>query len=579
VTVVCGPRRLRTHWRVIAACGALLAVTAACVPVHATHQVSSQVVGHPAPTPTLRLPPNIDWRIHGSRGAGISGFADHTSVAPGDALGLYVSTRARTFTVNVFRMGWYDGTFGRLLETAPPTAGQHQASALMQAPTNTVVAPWQESLRLGTAGWPPGDYLLRLNASDGSQSYVPLTVRAASAAGAVVLVSPVTTWQAYNRWGCCNLYSGADGSFATRSRAVSFDRPYSAERGAGEFIERELPVLAEAERLGLRLDYVTSVDLDDRPNLLAGAAAVVSMGHDEYWSPAMRAAVTAARDAGTNLAFLGANAMFRRIRFAESPVGRSRVEVDYKVGGEDPLLGVDDPAVTTDWPDAPDPQPESLVVGAAYSCFTHIRTAGVVVDASSPFFRGTHLADEAMLPKLIGAEIDQVFLGPNQPRPVEILLHSPFPCAENGRSVDADATYYTAPSGAGVFDAGTQSWVCAMGATCTDAATAGLVRRITDNVLLIFATGPAAKKVPAIDNVARVLALSPPFELLPQPVVPAPPTATLLPVPRPSLWRPTPSASPSATHRPTPSPSISTTTRPTAPASTPGVPTPTPTSS
>ena len=189
-----------------------------------------------------------------------------------------------------------------------------------------------------------------------------------SARGKVVLISPVTTWQAYDTWGCCDLYQGSDGSFDTRSRAVSFDRPYAMEDGAGEFLRGQLGVVAEAERLRLPLDYVTDIDLQTIPHLLAGARAVVSMGHDEYWSPRMRAALTAARDAGTNLAFLGANAIFRRIRFGRAHLGPDRLIVNYKAAEEDPLYGHDNAAVTADWPTLPDARPESSLLGAQYAC-------------------------------------------------------------------------------------------------------------------------------------------------------------------------------------------------------------------
>lgn len=48
----------------------------------------------------------------------------------------------------------------------------------------------------------------------------------------------------------------------------------------------------------------------------AGAAAVISLGHDEYWTPEQRQHITRARGAGTNLAFLGVNACYRRINAA-----------------------------------------------------------------------------------------------------------------------------------------------------------------------------------------------------------------------------------------------------------------------
>ena len=472
---------------------ASLLVASGCVPHHSVATPApapERIVARPRPV--VALPPDIPWHLHKTRGAGISGYANTTSIAPGDPVSLYVSTSAATFRVAVFRMGWYDGAEGRLVTRTQATVGVLQPAAVIEAPTNTVTAPWFPSLTLHTGTWAPGDYLLRLDASDGSQSYVPLTVRGPTARGRVVLVSPVTTWQAYNRWGCCNLYAGGNGTFATRSRAVSFDRPYEAEHGAGEFLDRELPVLSEAERLHLRLDYVTSIDLEQDPQLLDGATAVISMGHDEYWSPAMRTAVTTARDAGTNLAFLGANAMFRRIRFDATAAGPDRLEIDYKVAAEDPLRYTDPSAVTSDWPDWPDPEPESNVIGASYNCFNRVRTDGVVADPKSPLFRGTGVVAGTHLPGLIGPETDRFLGGPDQPGAVDVLMHSPFPCPPSGLSIDADTTYYTASSGAGVFDSGTLSWVCALGQTCATPQTSAVVQRVTDNLLRLFAYGPAS---------------------------------------------------------------------------------------
>jgi len=454
-----------------------------------------------SPTPTA--PDDVPWRIRHPNQTTIAGYANTTSVAPGQPVTLFVSTRAPSFRVAVFRMGWYAGTKGSLVERSPTIAGHVQARAAVHGATHTVVAPWRAPTRLSTTRWPAGDYLLRLDASTGAQSFVPLTVRGPTARGKVVLVSPVTTWQAYNLWGCCSLYAGANGSFATRSRAVSFDRPYKAEDGAGEFIERELPVLAQAERLGLHLDYLTSIDVDLHPHVLDGAAAVISMGHDEYWSSTMRSAVTRVRDAGTNLAFLGANAMFRHIRFAPSRNGPDRIEIDYKIATEDPYYGHHNSLVTSDWPAPPDPRPESAVVGASYNCFTRTKSAAVVVEPSSPLFRGTGVRAGTRLAQLIGPETDHVVRGSFQPRPVEILMHSPFPCP--GGRVPADATYYTVRSGAGVFDTGTMSWVCALGGTCSKPATTAVVRRVTNNLLQLFAAGPAGRTMPAKDNVARIV--------------------------------------------------------------------------
>lgn len=445
------------------------------------------------------------WRLHTAAGAHglIEGYADRVSVQPGARVRLFVSTTARAFVVRAFRMGWYDATGGRLVWSSSPQRGVRQSPPHVIRATNTAQALWSPSTVVDTTGWLPGDYLLRLDASSGAQSYVPLTVRGPTARGAVVLISPVTTWQAYNRWGCCNLYTGINGGFDGRARAVSFDRPYDAENGAGEFIERTLPVLAQAERLGLRLDYVTDLDLQQVPGLLDGARAVISMGHDEYWSAAMRAAVTAARDRGTNIAFFGANAVYRRIRLEPSRLGPARVEVDYKIAAEDPMTARHPAQTTADWPAPPHANPESSLTGAMYDCFP-IKTGAVVVDPAGWLFAGTGVTRGTRLPGLIGPETDRVQLNYPTPRPIEVLLHTPFYCPRGWRSF-ADTTYYTAPSGAGVFDAGTIDWACDISGGCRATRfTARVVRRVTDNLLLVFSRGPAGGIEPAHDNLAAL---------------------------------------------------------------------------
>jgi hypothetical protein len=444
------------------------------------------------------------WRIRrtGSIHA-IEGWADHTSVEVDEPFKLFVSTTAPSYRVRAFRMGWYGGSLGRLVWTSDRLPGSRQPDGMLAGATNTVTAPWRRSLTVATKGWAPGMYLLRLDSATRAQRFVPITVRQPSARGRVVLVNAVTTWQAYNQWGGYDLYEGPTGSFGSRARAVAFDRPYdnqfSMRFGGGEFLHRELPVLALAERLGLPLDYVTDVDLHIHPGVLDGARAIVFMGHDEYWSPEMRAALVAARDQGSNIAFFGANAMFRRIRLASTRTGPARLEINYKVAAEDPLDGKDDVHVTADWPAPPAASPESDVTGVSYDCFP-AREDMHVYRPSSWVFEGTGVSAATRLHNLVGTESDRVDLDNPTPRPMEIVAHTTLNCA--GRPTTSDAVYYTTPSGAGVFAAGTIDWVCAM-QRCqnVDKQSSAIVRRVTSNILRAFAKGPAGLDHPAHDNV------------------------------------------------------------------------------
>ncbi|HEX4290831.1 MAG TPA: N,N-dimethylformamidase beta subunit family domain-containing protein, partial [Trebonia sp.] len=329
------------------------------------------------------------WAIH-HRGADdeIMGYAGRASVAQGERFPLHVSTTAEEFRVNAYRIGWYQGLGGREVWWSKTIRGAAQGAARVASGTNTVSADWDPVLEVPTDDWPPGAYLLKLIASSGGQRYVPVTVRSPSCAGKVVLKSCVQTWQAYNMWGGHDLYKDAAGSYDNRSLVVSLDRPYDLN-GADMFLTYERNAIKLAESLGLDLGYVTSMDIDADPHLLDGASALVSMGHDEYWTPAERANVTAARDSGVNLAFLGANAMFRRTRLQPSSRGAAREVVCYKSDyTRDPMYGVNSALVTSDWRGAPHPEPESSLIGTIYEGYP-ANAAFVVSSPRSWVFKGT----------------------------------------------------------------------------------------------------------------------------------------------------------------------------------------------
>lgn len=458
------------------------------------------------PAPELRTEkPDRGWRIKGDASpafgispgtrasAAVEGYADHTSVESGDTVRLYVSTSADRWRATAFRMGWYGGKQGASVWRSSWQPGTKQARPRTSGTTLTVLASWDRSLSVSTAGWRPGSYLIRLDVAHHA-SYVPLTVRSSSTQGRLVLLAPSTTWQAYNDWGGASLYWGPTGKSdsAHRSRAVTFDRPYAYGQGAGEYIKRMLPVVTLAERLKLPLAYVDDIDLERDPHLLDGASGVISMGHDEYYSVKMRANLTAARDAGTNLAFLGANAVFRRIRLEPTSLGRYRLEVNYKDPTEDPVSRKHPRQTTADWPAKPSPDPESSLIGMSYACFP---AAGdlVVLDASSWLLAGTGLKQGDTIPKVLGPEFDAVVDGMPAPHPLDVVFRSPVYC---GPYTHADGTYYSTKSGAGVFATGTMSWVVGLNGS-RGARTRRLEEQITTNVLRAFATPQAGLAHPA----------------------------------------------------------------------------------
>ena len=137
-------------------------------------------------------------------------------------------------------------------------------------------APWALSTSITVADdWTPGIYMLKLVSTDGGSSFVPLTIRDDSSHAALLVQSSVTTWQAYNGWGGANLYTGPKFLTNTRSRVVSFDRPYDGT-GSGEYFGREDLLVNQIEAMGLDVSYTTDVDTHAHPELLLNHKVFVS---------------------------------------------------------------------------------------------------------------------------------------------------------------------------------------------------------------------------------------------------------------------------------------------------------------
>jgi hypothetical protein len=470
-----------------------------------TSQAHEQAVGARARGPVSEndLPGDPHWNIrHLGAPEAIVGYAGQASVLPGEPVTLYVSTTARSFRVSAFRMGWYHGDEARRLWKSATVQGHRQRQPDLIRPTNTVEARWEPSLTVPTHDWPEGSYLLRLDAENGAQRFVPVTVRSASTSGKIVIKNGVETWQAYNTWGGYDLYNGPNGvgDYANRSLAVSLDRPYDAN-GAYMFLYHERKTIELAERTGLPLAYVTSMDIDGDPHLLDGAHALFTPGHDEYWTPQERSHVTAARNAGTNIAFMGANTLFRRTRMASTRLGTGRLVICYKTSYlQDPMYGKNNALVTSDWREPPSPDPESSLTGTLYES-NPVTADYVVASPDSWIYAHTGVRKGARFTGLVGIEYDRV--NPVYPveRPMEVLSHSPLNC--RGVNSYSDSAYYTHRGGAGVFNAGTMRWVAASNGLRLfglNKHAGEFTRQVTTNLLRGFAEGPAAAKFPAHDN-------------------------------------------------------------------------------
>jgi len=432
----------------------------------------------------------------------IEGYADTATAQHGQTVTLFVDTPASTFTVTAYRMGWYDGLQARSVWQSTPTIGGRQPSATFDGRTGMAEAPWAASLTVEiTDEWPPGAYLLKLQSDARGGHYVPLTVRDDAATGDLLFMSAVTTWQAYNPWGGCTLYECFAPRTKFRAEVVSFDRPYahSYAQGAADFPTHELPLISFIEQQGFDVAYITNIDLHREPALAASRHALVSPGHDEYYSWPMREGLVQALDGGTNIAFFGANAVYRNIRLEPGAGGAAdRREVNYRV--RDPGAGDDPHLVTVNWRELPLRKPEAEIVGVQYGC-AEVRANLRLVNTSSWLYAGTGATEGQRLTNLVGVEFDELAPSSLTPTGVEVFAATPLTC--RNLTYQQVTAYHTRPSGAGVFAAGTIDWGCGLDGTCPGIERFEIVRGVTLNVLQAFAAGPAGLLHPSSGNTGR----------------------------------------------------------------------------
>jgi Domain of unknown function (DUF4082)/Bacterial Ig-like domain len=329
-------------------------------------------------------PGTAAWKLTAAGRAydnGIEGFASATSVNQGASVDLKVNTGpagdGKPYRVDIYRMGWYGGTHGRLVGTIPNQVGVAQDSCQDGSGNTGLVdcSNWTTTTTISTTtSWPSGVYWLKLVREDNNtDNTILLIVRQDGSHSDAVYEVPTSTYEAYNSYGGKSLYDynsvGAPTVAGTaRAVKVSYDRPYvqSYTDQPDWFADSDLPNVGFLERSGYNATYITDTDLHATATQASDHKAFLSGAHSEYWSTEMRNNVKAARDAGVGVFFTGANQIYWRARFEASPFSgaSNRVQAVYKTtqsGATDPV------SPTGTWRDpAGINAPENALAGSQY---------------------------------------------------------------------------------------------------------------------------------------------------------------------------------------------------------------------
>lgn len=344
-------------------------------------------------------------------GVAIDGYASQLSYVAGQILELCVSTSAPDFSVEIARVGgqreivWAQRGIQGSDQPTPDSAAQKGCG-------------WVPTIRLAIPDeWRSGYYEVIFRAVDSSTGRsdegLAFFVIRPGAVGAsrsqMLLVLSTNTYNAYNDWGGPSLYTGAHRVSFQRPMAKGFLRkpePYlrypnlddvvdpEHERfrswadlhglarwsGSSGWYQWERLFVQWAERAGYTIDVAVNSDLEFHPDVVDGYPLVVSVGHDEYWSWAMRDTAEAYVEQGGNIAFFSGNSVCWQVRFEDD--GRSMVshKADPK---SDPLFGTDQQhLVSTLWCSQIVGRPENELTGLSFSRGGYIRMGQAVPQAS-----------------------------------------------------------------------------------------------------------------------------------------------------------------------------------------------------
>jgi hypothetical protein len=343
----------------------------------------------------------------------IAGYPDRLSYMAGEVVSLACSCEVGRFSVEVARVGARREIVWEARDLAgtywPPPEGASRRGCR-----------WPEALAVPTGKeWPSGYYEVVLRAVDPRSGHLGealafFALRPAGGAGRpgrMLLVLATNTYNAYNDWGGPNLYTG--------SERVSFARPFAPgllrkpepylryanldevedpdhERfrtwaavhglslwsGSAGWYNWERPFVCWAERNGYQVDVAVSADLELHPEVVEGYPLVVSVGHDEYWSWAMRDTLEAFIEGGGNVAFFSGNAVCTQVRYQDG----GATMVCYKDPGADPVHATEDRRLTTTyWCSQVVGRPENRLTGLSFSRGGYIRMGNAVPRGSGGY--------------------------------------------------------------------------------------------------------------------------------------------------------------------------------------------------
>lgn len=421
-------------------------------------------------------------------------YANSFSFVKGDTVRLYISTSAQPDTIFLYH----------------EIDKRHLSRTFIT--THWVLQPARDSAYLNGCGWsqtyafaitslfPPGLYHAEINGSSG-KLWTMFFIRDTSSTrhARIAIDFPTNTWQAYNTFGGKSLYT-FNSTNGVASQKVSFSRPYDVPMGTGQYRYWGDGLIPFLESEGDPYDFYTDQEIDSVGALLDAYDVLFIYPHDEYWTLGKRRAIERFVARGGRLIILGGNTCWWQARYERN----DSLLVCYKSGTLDPLAGIQDSLVTTNWYSRPLYDPENRITGVSYleggyvnqgTCLPRSLGYGCygAFNTNHWAYAGTNLTDGnrfGYASRIVGYEVDGALFqwvngiptvtGTDQtPANYTILGLSPSIKQDGVSKGHGTMGIYRSPGGGWVFNAATINWVYGL---MIDT----IVTKITHNVLRHF---------------------------------------------------------------------------------------------
>jgi hypothetical protein len=287
--------------------------------------------------------PISEWGVPNFRDNRIAGFATKMSLNRGQTVRFKINVQsAASFTLKIYRLGYYGGNGARLVANLGTINGTIQPNGIYNSSTGELnCSNWSES-----ANWTipstavSGLYIAKLERSGGGSNHIVFIVRNDASNSDLYVQIPDATWQAYNGYGGNSMYDGTTSWPSGHAVKVSYNRPFfpynslfnTDGREADWYMNAEYPMIRWLERNGYDVTYTSCNDVANNGARLLNHRVFVPIGHDEYWSKQHRQNVEAARNAGVHIAFFTGNEVYWKTRWENNDGTEDRTLVCYKEG-------------------------------------------------------------------------------------------------------------------------------------------------------------------------------------------------------------------------------------------------------